>query len=292
MTVASDWEDVTWQTHLDGYLSILSESGHQNGKAQDSMLAQALGRAGDDATIQHFHSYGNMADIDKAMLLLDVSKLRLMSLARKLCMLLHGATPPRKLDVQKLQSSVKPIYADLLLITPAESLGKTDLACTTTIEVAAVRVIAASILIQCGQFLHATGLFDTTRQCTKLTSSIRVAADQISTTVAAMRLTAVCPDTIDFNRGSSRLPLAATVMDALSVIWPLFVVGTTANTGNTHCAWAQKLLLTLGNNARIPKAVHLVSPAFALETDLVSELEADNYLRQSVYHRPRLVPWV
>jgi hypothetical protein len=118
MTVSSDWDDTTWQTHLDGYLSLLRQTGQQpTGKAQDSMLAQALQCAGDDATVQHFHSYGTMADIDKTTLLLDISKLRLRTLARKLCTLLHGATPPRKLDVQKLQSYVKQIYADLLLIT-------------------------------------------------------------------------------------------------------------------------------------------------------------------------------
>jgi hypothetical protein len=266
MTVASNWHDTTWQTHLDGYLSLLRQTGQQpTGKAQDSMLAQALECAGDDATVRPFHSYGIMADVDKATLLLDISKLRLRTLARKLCTLLHGATPPRKLDVQKLQSYVKQIYADLLLITPAESLGKNDLVCTTTIDFAALRVIAAGLLIQCGRFLHPRGLFNTTRQFTKLDSSICVAADQICATVAAMRLTALCPDTIGLNRGSSRLPLAATVMDALSVMWPLFVVGTTSNTGDTHRAWAQNLLLTLGNNARIPIAFHLVSHAVAFE---------------------------
>jgi hypothetical protein len=293
MTVASDWDDTTWQTHLDGYLGILSSSRQRTtGKARDSILTQALECAGDDATAQHYHSYGTMANIDKATLLLDVSKLRLRSLAQKLCMLLQRATPPRKLDVQKIQSSVKQIHADLLLITSVKSPGKSNLACTTVIEVAAVRVIAAGILVQCGQFLRATGLFNATRMYTKLTSSICVAADQICTTVAAMRLAVVCPDTIDSNRGSTRPPLAATVVDALSVIWPLFVVGTTAHTDDTHRTWARNILLTLGDNARIPKAFHLVSPAVAFESDLVPELEADGYPRQSVYRRPWAVPWV
>jgi hypothetical protein len=277
MTVASDWDDTTWQTHLDGYLSMLSQSGqHTTYKPEDSILVQALSCVGEDGSVHFFQSDGTTNELEEAALLLEASKLRLRSLARELCMLLQCATPPRKLDVHKLQYSVRQVYADLCLMKPAGSLGNTDLACTTTIEFAAVIIVAAGILIQSGQFLHATGLFNTTRQCTKLKSSISVAADQICASVAAMHSTVVCADTIDPIRGSSRLPLAATIMDALSVIWPLFVVGTTANNDDTHRVWAQKLLLTLGNNARIPKAFHLVSPAVAFETDLVSELEANN----------------
>jgi hypothetical protein len=261
MTVASNWDDTTWQTHLDGYLSILSQSRQQpTGKAQDSMLAQALECAGDDATVQQFHSSGTMADIDKVTLLLDISKLRLRTLARKLCMLLQGVTPPRKLDVQKLQSSVKQVYADLQLGTFAESPRKTVIAHRTNIDIAAVRVIAASILIQCGQFLHPTGLFNTTRQNTKLNSSIRTAMYQIRATTDAMCLSAMFPDTVDADHRPTRGSVTTTVMDALSVIWPLFVVGTIANTAGTHRTWAHNLLLTLGNKARIPKALHLVSP--------------------------------
>jgi hypothetical protein len=277
MTVASDWDDTTWQTHLDGYLSIMSQPEQQPArKAQDTILAKALSYAGEDGSVHSFQSLGLADDMDEAAMLLEVSKLRLRILARKLCMLLRGATPPRKLDVQKLQSSVKQIYADLQLGTLAESPRKTVVARTTNIEYAAVRIVAAGLLIRCGQFLHPTGLFNTTRHFTKLSSSICVAADQICATVASMHPTAICPNTINPIRNRSRPPLAETVMDALSVIWPLFVVSTTANTDDKHRAWAQKLLLTLGNNARIPKALHLVSSSVAFETDLVLDLEANN----------------
>jgi hypothetical protein len=291
MTVASDWDDTTWRTHLDGYLSILSQSGQNTTcKAENSILEQALSCVGEDGGVHSFHSNGITDELDEAALLLEVSKLRLRGLARKLCMLLQGTTPPRKLDVQKLQSSVKQIYADLQLGTLALSPRNTVIAEMNNIDCAAVRIVAAGLLIRCGQFLHPTGLFNTTRHFTRLNSSICVAADEICATVAAMLSRVVCPYTIDPGRGSSRLLLAARVMDALSVIWPLFVVGTTADTDDKHRAWAQKLLLTLGNDARIPKALHLVSSSVAFETDLVLDLEANNWFRQNVYRRPRLVP--
>jgi hypothetical protein len=67
MTVASDWEETTWQTHLDGHLSILSHSAqHTTFKGENSILEQALSCVGEDGGVHSFHSNGIKDELDEA----------------------------------------------------------------------------------------------------------------------------------------------------------------------------------------------------------------------------------
>lgn len=261
MTVASSWEDTVWQAHLGGYLTVLWQSGRQvAGEVGPSILARALRFFDKQSGAWDVLDDASVNNTDEVALLVEISKLRLKTLAQELHGLSNGLRRPRKLDVQKLRFSVKQIYADLKLLSMATFPLEAGTLCMTSIEYSAVRIVAAGLLVQCGQFLHPAASFHTTRECASLNSTISIAVDEISAKVAAMFPIAGLAHKASANHSVFGRLQTTTVRNALSVVWPLFAMGTAANISGTHRAWAQNTLLRIGDNARTPIAFHLVCP--------------------------------
>lgn len=113
MIVNLDPADKTWQTHLGGLLGILQQTPDNGIK---STLIKAV-RTSDSVTNVHKALESSMVDgLQRASLLLDFIKLQLRKLATEIDDIESHSRPPlRKLDLQKLQVSIKRIRKHLEL---------------------------------------------------------------------------------------------------------------------------------------------------------------------------------
>lgn len=111
MIVNLDPADKTWQAHLGGLLGILQQIPDNSIK---STLIKAV-RISDSVANVHKALESSMVDgLQKATLLLDVIKLQLRKLATEIDAISSHSRPPlRKLDMQKLQVSLKRIRKHL-----------------------------------------------------------------------------------------------------------------------------------------------------------------------------------
>lgn len=259
MIVASDWDDDTWHIHLDGYLRLLQQSsGEVIYTASTRTLEQALKFV--RVETNETSSFDDIArsDMHKALLLLNISKLRLRTLAREFRRLTEGATRPRKLDVQRIRSLAKQLFDDLGLMRPASSPSRLDVFGTLPMEHAALRVVAGGILIECGNILDTTGAFDITRQCVKLTSSTRLAATEILAIAAATFPGLRGGELTDVDHGKANASQHLMISTPLSVMWPLFAACISAGSDHAQRTWARQTLSYIGEHYSIPRALHLV----------------------------------
>jgi hypothetical protein len=246
MTVSSDWEDHTWRTHLDAYFAMFWQTSQApTDKSRESSLLQALQFVHDHNKRQLSLNDPSKTDTETAVLLLDVCKLRLSNIAQDLAGLFERGPQPRKLDIQKLRLSVKHLHADVLsvskLLSPSESRRPKLL----LIEHAAVQILAASLLIEFGEYLHPAEALCRTREYAGLTSSISLASMAIRKSVS------------DLLPRGEKLHMPS-IADAVSAMWPLFVVRAARNQKKTMQDWAGQNLCQVGQEARVPKALHLV----------------------------------
>jgi hypothetical protein len=242
MTVSSDWEDNTWRIHLDAYFAMLRQTSQApTDKSRESSLLQALQFVYDNNKRQLSLNYPSKSDTETTELLLDICKLRLSNIAQDLAGDFKRGPQPRKLDIRKLRLSVKHLYADVLsvcrLISPSES--------RLLIEHAAVQILAASLLIELGEYLHPAEALHSTREYAGLTSSISLASVAIRKSVSDL-----------LPRGDN-LHISS-IADAVSAMWPLTVVLAARNQEQAMQDWAGQVLYRVGQEARVPKALHLV----------------------------------
>lgn len=111
MIVNLDPADQTWQIHLSGLLSILQQIPDNTVKLS---LIKAV-RISDSVTNVHKALESSTVDgLQRACLLLDIAKLQLRKLAPEIDAITRSSPPPlRKLDMQKLQVSIKRIHKHL-----------------------------------------------------------------------------------------------------------------------------------------------------------------------------------
>ena len=259
MTVSSDWEDTTWRTHVDAYLVMLRRrSWVPTDKSRESSLAQALQFADDNDKRQLSLSDPGKTDSEMAEVLLDVCKLRLSNIAQDLARLFERGPQPRKLDIQKLRLSVKHVYSDLLFV-PGLTSSESKLTESFLIEHAAVQILAASLLIEFAGYLYPAETFHSTREYSGLTSTISLASltirESVSDLLPATRI--VGRATVVNGSGGGRLHIPS-IADTASVIWPLFIVHAARNQEQTMRDWAGQTLYRVGQEARVPRALHLV----------------------------------
>jgi hypothetical protein len=261
MTVSSDWENITWRTHFDAYLAMLRQAWWVLAdKSRESLLARALHFVDDKDNRQLSFNDPTRTDSDTAELLLDVSKLRLSNIDQELGKLLNKVPQPRKLDIQKLRSSVKRIHVDTLSLSGLMSSPESELSGSILIEHAAVQILTASLLIECSEYLHPSEAFHTTREYASLASSISLASaairDSVSDLLPATRT--VGRAIVSGSQGKKLQIPSSVIIDAISVTWPLFVVRAAKAQEQTMRDWAGQALFQIGKEARVPKALHLV----------------------------------
>jgi hypothetical protein len=130
MIVNIELEDRTWQIHLEGLLSILSQQWlHHRASSMDSSgtLHLAIQICKSEGEVFRTLETCEMNSLGKAFLILDVAQLCLRPLASKVGDLLRGATP-RKIDVQKLRASVRQIQKNLKLFPKVCPMVEFDIA--------------------------------------------------------------------------------------------------------------------------------------------------------------------
>ena len=259
MKVSSDWEDTTWRTHVDAYLVMLRRrSWVPTDKSRESSLAQALQFADDNDKRQLSLSDPGKTDSEMAEVLLDVCKLRLSNIAQDLARLFERGPQPRKLDIQKLRLSVKHVYSDLLFL-PGITSPESKLTESFLIEDAAVQILAASLLIEFAEYLYPAETFHSTREYAGLTSTISLASVAIRNSTSDLlpaKQFVGRAAVVNEPRGE-RLHILY-FADAASVIWPLFIVRAARNQEQTMRDWAEQTLYRVGQEARVPSALHLV----------------------------------
>lgn len=278
MAVSSDWEDVTWRTHLDAYLTMLRQASQlSNDRSRESSLAQALRFVDDKDNCQLSFNDPTRTDSEMAELLLDVSKFRLSRMSQELTRLFRGVSRPRKLDVQKLRFSVKRIHADVLSVSGLVSSSESKASKAFQIEHAAVRILTAGLLIECGDYLHSAEAFHRTREYIDLASSISLASAIICESIRDL-LPATCSASRAMICGSqTEALLPPSLLSALSAMWPLFIVHSTKSQEQARRDWAEQTLYIIGKDARVPKALHLVR-YIAMQFTRVISLRSLTYL--------------
>jgi hypothetical protein len=259
MAVSSDWEDNTWRTHLDAYFAMLRQTSQAaTDNSRDSSLLQALQFVYDNNKRELSLNDPSKTDTETAELLLDVCKLRLSNIAQDLAGLFERGPQPRKLDIQKLRLSVKRLYADVLsvskLISPSESRPSKLL----LIEHSAVKILAASLLIEFGEYLHPAEALHNTLEYAGLTSSISLASVAIRKSVSDLLSATRIIGRVRLNESRGEKLHMPSIADAVSVMWPLTVVLAARNQEQTMQDWAGQMLYRVGQEARVPKALHLV----------------------------------
>jgi hypothetical protein len=255
MAVSSDWEDNTWRTHLDAYFAMLRQTSQAaTDNSRDSSLLQALQFVYDNNKRELSLNDPSKTDTETAELLLDVCKLRLSNIAQDLAGDFKRGPQPRKLDIRKLRLSVKHLYADVLsvcrLISPSES--------RLLIEHAAVQILAASLLIEFGEYLHPAEALHSTREYAGLTLTISLASVAIRKSVSDLLPAMLIIGRVGLNKSRDEKVHMPSIADAVSVMWPLIVVRAARNQEQTMQDWAGQNLYRVGCEARVPKALHLV----------------------------------
>ncbi|OKL57245.1 hypothetical protein UA08_07621 [Talaromyces atroroseus] len=286
--------DKTWQIHLDGLLAMLQQNHHSTTKCDDKsssnlIAARECAQSDGNGDVQKFlQSRPPMDSIEKAWLLMDLSKLKL----RKLIATMDH------FHVEKLRVSVKQIQRDILLVResvpkeyhPArvskahsswssasdlppyyrgyyEEVYSNNLLCAKWNEYRTMLLITSDFMLRSGHFLYSGTSRSNTREATALSRTMEEAVDGICASVAyyydysrannIKRVTIASPN----DAGKRDLvPLSMTTMDALALTWSL------------HCAiamrhviaedqrdWMKQVLYYTGSQMRIPKAMALAS---------------------------------
>jgi hypothetical protein len=261
MAVSSDWEDITWRTHLDAYLAMLRQTPLVPAdKSSESLLAQALRFVDDKDKRRLPLNDPSRTDSEMAALLLDVSKLRLGGISKDLAGLFKRSLHPRKLDIQKLRLSAKQVYADVLSVSGLIASSDPEPSILLRIEHSAVQILAASLLGYCSEYIQTTEAFHGTREYAALASSISLASVTICKSVWDLLPATRTVGQATVNESQGAKLYTPFVADVVSVMWPLFAVRAARNQEQTMHDWAGQTLYQVGQAARVPKALHLVRP--------------------------------
>jgi len=259
MTVSSDWEDIAWRTHLDAYLTMLRQLPRMTiNRGRESSLAKAVQAVDDKFGSQLSFDDPSQTVMEMAELLLNVSELRLLNIAQGLVRLFKRVSKPRKLDIQLMRFSVKRVYADLLSVSALMPSSELQLAKAFRIRHAAVQILAASLLIECSEYLYSAKAFHSTRDYASLISSILLASVAIQTLVSDLLPTIWTASRTYLHQSQPEGLRIPSITSALSVIWPLFVLCSAKIQKTATQAWAGQTLYRIGEEARLPKALHLV----------------------------------
>lgn len=246
--------------------------------------------------IQEFFSSRPAIDnIEKAWLLLDITKVRLRTLITTMDRFraiddAQNTTTFKKLDVEKLRVSVKCIQRDLRLIPDllpkdyhpvkvTKSTGcdipsdlpptytgyyeesyRDSFLCTKWNEYRTLILITGDFLLRASRFLYAGTSRPNVRETTGLTRMMKEAADGICASVAYYY---DFSETNSTRREETEADSAWThttmkTLDALNLMWPLHcAIATESGANEAQRSWMKRVLMYIGCDMRIFKAVAL-----------------------------------
>ena len=246
-------------SHLDSCLTLLPQSCQEVIRiASLQPLEQALRFVRDDTNTAFSLDTTIRSEKEKAVLLLNILKVRLRSLVLEFCTLTQSTTQPRKLDMLRLRLFMKRLLNDIGLLLHTSSPSSNNMSCNQRLDCEALRMIAGGILITCGNMLDTTGSFDTTREYAKLNSLIRAAANEIFTMAAALHPRIQHSDIGNVAHSNTDLPQVSTASTPLSIILPLFAASIWASSEAAQRNWAREILFSITKYYHIPLALHLV----------------------------------
>ncbi|KAL7920662.1 hypothetical protein ACQKWADRAFT_298115 [Trichoderma austrokoningii] len=276
MIVNLDPADRTWQTHLSGLLIIIQQLPDNTPKFT---LTKAVQISVTDA-----HKALETSTVDglqRACLLLDIVKLRLRKLVAEIDVVAGISPPPlRKLDMQKLQVSIKHIrkHLDLFPIIVGDSIrsilvplgpgssryvnqmGKgshndlTDDDITMQwIQFHTLQILTSAALLKIGGHLYPDATYHGRREFKALSHIIQEAAEGICYITASCIGLEVCSQTASYRFELSQIRTKQSLM----LIWPLFCVSTAPALSDGQKSWARQVLWAIGEKLSIPKALSL-----------------------------------
>ncbi|EEA20960.1 hypothetical protein EYB25_008438 [Talaromyces marneffei] len=301
MIVNTSLADRTWQTHLNGMLAMIQHNHNTGGNrmpTEDNMsAARQFALSEETPDIQEFFSLRPQMDsIEKAWLLLDVTKARLRKLVTSMDHFSAVDNPNsvvtiKKIDVEKLRVSVKRIQRDLRLITNllpkkyhpvmipkttgcdiASGLPSTcngyygesypdNFLCTRWNEYRTLILITGDFLLKTGRFLYAGTSRPNGRETTTLTRMMKEAIDGIYASVAYLyddsKMRITGQKEADVDSAWINTSSMKT-LDALNLMWPLHcAVAMEFGATKAQRDWMKKVLQYMGCKMRIPKAMSL-----------------------------------
>jgi hypothetical protein len=245
MSVSISPTDYTWHHHVDGFLALLHHQQDATASPIFSHLATALKFL--DTSLQA---------VTSPTQLLTISLLRLRSSVRELRVL--TADKPRQIELLKYRVALKKLYADIRLLSSSFSDSVVDdLTCRALV------IVAGKVLVRTGELVTSRP-FGATRSAAKLLPVVHDAGVGIYN--AAMQY---CE--------SDTATSGTSAMGMVRMMWPLCaahiaVIG--CREEERRSVGIQELLSRLGNMARMPVALALVSlRCFFLECKLFVYLD-------------------
>lgn len=293
---------MTWQIHLNGMLAMMKHN--QNARGSRTAEMTNLSAARQFAVVEKtsdiqefFSSRPAMDNIEKAWLLLDITKVRLKMLVTIMDRFravedAQNTTPFKKLEVEKLRVSVKRIQRDLHLIPnllpkefhpvkipqitgcaipsglPPTYIGYyaesyiDSFLCTKWNEYRALMLMIGDFLLRTGRFLYSGTTRPNVRESTALTRTIREAVEGICASVAyyhgSSKTSSAIRERGEIDADSAWMHPSMKTLDALSLMWPLHcAISTESGATKAQREWMKEVLIYIGWNMRIPKAMAL-----------------------------------
>ncbi|UKZ68163.1 uncharacterized protein TrAtP1_009198 [Trichoderma atroviride] len=276
MIVNLDPADKTWQTHLSGLLSILQQIPDNNIRFT---LVKAV-RISDSVTNIHKALESSTVDgLQRACLLLDIIKLQLRKLDADLDAITSSSPRPlRKLDMQKLQVSMKRIrkHLDIFPLMICDRFSSTtvhigqsgfypvsqtdkrsqnnftdDAFMIQWIQFYTLQIMTSAVLLKIGSFLHPDATYQGKREFKALSHIIQEAGEGICSITASY--IGLCSQTARDRLEMSKIKTT----QAFLLIWPLFCVSTAPGLTDGQQSWAREVLWAIGEQLSIPKALSL-----------------------------------
>lgn len=266
MTVNTDPSDKTWLTHLDGFLAILQQQQPSSDSPfMDLQRALHIVEHSTTTNVEYSLTSSTTEDAPSAPILLNISTLHLRRLATTLQTLPRNTKSPRKLDLQKIQTELKRIYKDLGCIPTLFN------AATSTMQwlhYHTIRLIAASLLLDTAVLLYTKRTCPASKEHGKLTQTIAEAGAAVYSTALGMfppddNYNGNYIDSKDDNDTTSP-PHAADSLTwkALSLTFPLTAALIAHGSAETQKQRVREVLWCVGQRAKVPKAMSLVSDGF------------------------------
>lgn len=248
--------DRTWQTHVNGLLSLLAHIRPTSGRY---CFCKAVQNVKGDNNIQDDVALLNDS-FEKISLLLDISMLRLYDL----CLdaerfLFNRQGTPRQLDVKKLQLAIKRLQRDLRLVRPMLSNYAGDKPLEGFLafrwdQYRTLNIIVARVLIRSKELFHPSSGYRDSKEISILLKAIQQEVDEICSNVQS--------DTRYIGDAGTPSAPKSELMQALSIVWPLQCALSAPGINEQQRLWISEKLCDIGKRAFIPKAISLVSLYF------------------------------
>lgn len=239
MIVNVDPEDRTWNTHVHGFLAMLTKSKFKASGIHSTLRYELSGtnskEAGDLSLLQR----------ESTSTMVTIMALRLQPIVARMQQLLHGDDKPRKLDVQKTRMLLSRVHKDILSLR---------LLVCSHFDFAAIRALSIAcicLLLPSGCFLQSgERLYTSTKECKRLNDvKEREAAEICVWTKETLERSSNSRPDVDNEYKAANV---------LSAIWPLFAATRASDAAKCENGVEQKLLAHIGEAFSIPKAMHLV----------------------------------